>query len=127
MHMDFLSTIITLIATALLLLFLAFSTLILKIFTGKSIRDPKYAPVAGTVISELFHFNRLFDFQTEVAKTRPTFRILAPDQSDIYTTNSRNIEHILKTKFDKYSKGKENQDVAGDLFGQGIFVVDGEK
>lgn len=127
MHMDFLSTIITFTATALLLLFLAFSTLILKIFTGKSIRDPRYAPVAGTVISELFHFDRLFDFQTEVAKTRPTFRILAPDQSDIYTTDSRNIEHILKTKFDKYCKGQENQDVAGDLFGQGIFVVDGEK
>lgn len=125
--MDFLSVITTFIATALLLLFLAFSNLILKIFIGKSIRNPEYPPVAGTVLSELFHFNRLYDFQTQIAKTRPTFRILAPDQSDIYTTDSRNIEHILKTKFDKYTKGKENQDVAGDLFGQGIFVVDGEK
>ncbi|KAE9460039.1 hypothetical protein C3L33_08052, partial [Rhododendron williamsianum] len=125
--MDFLSIITTFIATALLLLFLAFSNLVLKIFIGISIRNPEYPPVAGTVLSELFHFNRLYDFQTQIAKTRPTFRILAPDQSDIYTTDSRNIEHILKTKFDKYTKGKENQDVAGDLFGQGIFAVDGEK
>nr|GMC90918.1 cytochrome P450 704C1 [Ipomoea batatas] len=29
--------------------------------------------------------------------------------------------------FDKYAKGKRNQDVFGDLFGTGIFAVDGDK
>jgi cytochrome P450 len=39
----------------------------------------------------------------------------------------RNIEHILKTNFDKYSKGKYNEDIISDLFGEGIFAVDGDK
>ena len=41
--------------------------------------------------------------------------------------NPRNIEHILKTKFEKYMKGSKDQEVGGDLFGEGIFAVDGEK
>ncbi|PSS24190.1 Cytochrome P450 704C1 like [Actinidia chinensis var. chinensis] len=125
--MNILCAIFTFIATPLVLLFLAFSVLLLRLFLGKSIRNPKYPPVIGTVFHQLFYFNSLYDYQTEQAKTWPTFRLLTPDQSDIYTTDTRNIEHILKTNFDKYSKGKHNQDIVTDLFGQGIFAVDGEK
>ncbi|THG02620.1 hypothetical protein TEA_006694 [Camellia sinensis var. sinensis] len=125
--MDFLYAIFTFIATALTLLFLAFSSLTLKIFIGKSIKNPKYHPVTGTVFHQLFYFNKLYDYQTDLAKTCRTFRLLAPDQSEIYTTDIRNIEHTLKTNFEKYSKGKYNQDIVQDLFGQGIFAVDGEK
>ncbi|GMP43038.1 hypothetical protein CsSME_00012561 [Camellia sinensis var. sinensis] len=125
--MDFLYAIFTFIATALTLLFLAFSSLTLKIFIGKSIKNPKYHPVTGTVFHQLFYFNKLYDYQTDLAKTCRTFRLLAPDQSEIYTTDIRNIEHTLKTNFEKYSKGKYNQDIMQDLFGQGIFAVDGEK
>lgn len=45
----------------------------------------------------------------------------------MYTTDIRNIEHVLKTNFDKYTKGKYNQDILTDLFGKGIFTVDGDK
>ncbi|XP_022636104.1 cytochrome P450 704C1-like [Vigna radiata var. radiata] len=48
-------------------------------------------------------------------------------ESEVYTIDPRNIEHILKTNFDKYSKGKYNQDIVTDLFGEGIFAVDGDK
>ncbi|GFY89995.1 cytochrome P450, family 704, subfamily A, polypeptide 2 [Actinidia rufa] len=102
--MNILCAIFTFIATPLVLLFLAFSVLLLRLFLGKSIRNPKYPPVIGTVFHQLFYFNSLYDYQTEQAKTWPTFRLLTPDQSDIYTTDTRNIEHILKTNFDKYSK-----------------------
>ncbi|KAK9273722.1 hypothetical protein L1049_018532 [Liquidambar formosana] len=125
--MDFLQAIFTFIATALFLLSIAFSVLILKIFTGKSFKNPKYPPVKGTVFDLLFYFNTLYDYQTQVAQKHPTFRLLAQAQSEIYTTDVRNIEHVLKTNFDKYSKGKYNQDIVIDLFGQGIFAVDGEK
>lgn len=125
--MDFLYAIFIFIATALTLLFLAFSSLTLRIFIGKSIKNPKYHPVTGTVFHQLFYFNKLYDYQTDLAKTCRTFRLLAPDQSEIYTTDIRNIEHTLKTNFEKYSKGKYNQDIVQDLFGQGIFAVDGEK
>nr|GMC82816.1 cytochrome P450 704C1-like [Ipomoea batatas] len=89
--------------------------------------NPKYPPVLGTVFHQLLYFNRLYDHQTETARKHSTFRLLTPGQSQIYTTDSQNIEHVLKTNFDKYAKGKRNQDVFGDLFGTGIFAVDGEK
>ncbi|KAA8520542.1 hypothetical protein F0562_014798 [Nyssa sinensis] len=125
--MDFLYAIFTFIATALLLLFIVFSALTLKIFIGKSIKNSKYPPVIGTVFHQLFYFNRLYDYQTQVARKHPTFRLLAPDQTEIYTTDTRIIEHILKTNFDKYSKGQNNQEIVSDLFGNGIFAVDGDK
>ncbi|TXG62724.1 hypothetical protein EZV62_009718 [Acer yangbiense] len=125
--MDILIPIFIFIAFPLLCLLIIFSLLILKIYTGKSIKDPTYPPVHSTVFDQLFYFNRLYDYQTEVARKQSTFRLLAPSQSEIYTTDTRNIEHVLKTKFDKYSKGKYNQDIVTDLFGQGIFAVDGEK
>ncbi|KAH7862938.1 hypothetical protein Vadar_011323 [Vaccinium darrowii] len=125
--MDFLSAIITFISYSLLLLFLAFLALIIRIFTGKSVGNPKYPPVAGTVFNLLFQFNRLYDYHAQVAKTRPTFRFLTPDQSEIHTADLRNIEHILKTKFERYTKGKEDQDKAAEFLGHGIFNVDGEK
>lgn len=118
---------ITVVLIFPLLFFLPFATLLLRIFAGKSLRNSSYPPVMGTVFNQLFHFNRLYDYQTEVAIKHPTFRLLGPGQSEIYTTHPSNIEHILKTNFGKYSKGKYNQDIVSDLFGQGIFAVDGQK
>ncbi|CAL2278470.1 unnamed protein product [Prunus armeniaca] len=111
----------------LFFLFLTLSLFILRIFTGKSIRNPNYPPVKGTVFHQLLYFDRLYDYQTEVAKEHSTYRLLAPDHSAVYTTDTRNIEHVLKTNFGSYSKGKYNQAILSDIFGQGIFVVDGEK
>ncbi|XP_009776442.1 cytochrome P450 704C1-like [Nicotiana tabacum] len=125
--MEMLYTIFTCIAILLFICVTPILVLIVRIYAGKSIRNPKYAPVVGTVFHQLFYFNRLYDYQTEVAKKTPTSRLLSPEQSETYTTDSRNIEHILKTNFSKYSKGKRNQEVLRDLFGEGIFAVDGEK
>nr|GME20783.1 cytochrome P450 704C1-like [Ipomoea batatas] len=118
------------LAFAGLLLFLLLIPIIaflIKIYSGKSMNNPKYPPVLGTVFHQLLYFNRLFDHQTEAARKHSTFRLLGPGQSEIYTTDLQNIEHVLKTNFDKYAKGKYNQDVIRDLFGTGIFAVDGEK
>lgn len=125
--MEALYTLLSFIAFSLLGIFVVFCFITLTTILGKSIGDPDYAPVEGTVFNQLFYFNTLHDYQAEVAKTRPTFRLLAPDQSELYTVDPRNVEHILKTNFDKYSKGKYNQDIINDLFGEGIFAVDGEK
>ncbi|XP_031272668.1 cytochrome P450 704C1-like [Pistacia vera] len=122
--MNILLTIFTFTTSSILILF---SFLILKIYSGKSIKDPSYPPVNGTVFHMLFYFNKLYDYQTQFAKTQRTFRLLSPENSQIYTTDIRNIEHVLKLNFGKYSKGKYNQDIMTDLFGHGIFNVDGEK
>ncbi|KAI4356829.1 hypothetical protein L6164_000816 [Bauhinia variegata] len=118
---------LTLLAIPLLALLFAFSFLIHSLFAGKSTGDPEYPPVKGTVFHQLLYFNTLYDYQTQTAKTHPTFRLLAPGKSVLYTIDVRNIEHILKTQFEKYSIGKYNQDIVTDLFGQGIFNVNGDK
>ncbi|KAK3194971.1 hypothetical protein Dsin_026281 [Dipteronia sinensis] len=125
--MDIVILIFNLIAFWLLFLFIILSFFILKTYTGKSINDPTYPPVDGTVFSRVFYFKRFYDYQTQVARKQPTFRVISPASSHIYTTDTRNIEHILKSNFSKYSKGVYNQDVMTSLFGQGIFVVDGDK
>ncbi|KAL6126017.1 hypothetical protein ACLB2K_074068 [Fragaria x ananassa] len=125
--MGFLYFICTFIVSVLALFLTFFSFLIVKIFTGKSIGNPNYAPVKGTVFSLLFYYNKMYDYQTRVARETPTHRILAPEFSLLYTTDSRNIEHVLKTNFAYYSKGFYNQEIMCDIFGQGIFIVDGEK
>ncbi|XP_076903371.1 cytochrome P450 704C1-like [Bidens hawaiensis] len=123
--MDFLHIIFTSLATTLLLVILALLSLVLKTFIGKPIRNPQYAPIVGTVFNQLFYFNKLHDYLTNISLKHPTFRLLAPDQSELYTTDTRNIEYILKTNFDNYSKGEGNKDIITDLFGNGIFAVDG--
>ncbi|KAL3571899.1 hypothetical protein D5086_025803 [Populus alba] len=100
--MGILFTIFTVTAAGLLFFIISFLYLTIQIYSGKSIKNPNYPPVKGTVFGQLFYFNRLYDHQTEVAKKQKTFRLLAPGQSELYTTDIRNIEH-------------------------GIFTVDGDK
>ncbi|XP_019107742.1 cytochrome P450 704C1 isoform X2 [Beta vulgaris subsp. vulgaris] len=125
--MDIFLAILTFIATALTLIFILVLALLIKIYSGKSIHKPNYPPVDGTVFHQLFYFTTLYDHQTKTARKHSTYRLLAPDQSEFYTTDVRNVEHILKTKFDKYAKGKYNRDILRDLFGEGIFAVDGDR
>ncbi|KAM7266702.1 hypothetical protein ACFE04_004599 [Oxalis oulophora] len=45
----------------------------------------------------------------------------------VFTTDPRNVEHILQTNFSKYGKGKVLHEQLSDLLGDGIFTVDGDK
>lgn len=42
------------------------------------------------------------------------------------TANPENVEHVLKTRFSNYPKGKAFTEILGDFLGCGIFNVDGE-
>lgn len=121
------SAVLILLAVITLLPLIALSLLAVKLFAGKSIRDPGYHPINGTVFGQVLYFNRLYDQQTEDARKIPSFRLLGPGQSEVYTVDPRNVEHVLKTSFDRYTKGEYNQEIIRDLFGEGIFSVDGDK
>ncbi|KAI0485883.1 hypothetical protein KFK09_029472 [Dendrobium nobile] len=90
-------------------------------------RKKMYAPVAGTVFHHLLNFGRLYDFSTSCARQNPTYRILSPFHSEVYTADPANVEYILKTNFTNYGKGDYNYCTLKDLLGDGIFAVDGEK
>jgi hypothetical protein len=86
---------LTLIAFSLLAIFLAICFIMMTIFKGKSIGNPKYAPVMrGTVFNQLFYFKKLHDYHTQMAKSHPTIRLLAPNQSELYTIDVRNINKV---------------------------------
>lgn len=126
-NMDLLFSVLTLAATAVFILFISFSIFLLRIYTGKSLKSSLYPPVKGTVFHQLFYFNKLYDEFTSYAREHPTFRLLALSHSEFYTVDPRNVEHVLKTHFNQYSKGEYNCTIVRDLFGDGIFAVDGDR
>ncbi|GFY81960.1 cytochrome P450, family 704, subfamily A, polypeptide 2 [Actinidia rufa] len=85
------------------------------------------APVVGTVFNQLIHFNRLFDYQTSLARRYSTYRLVMLSHSEVYTADPVTVEYILKTKFSNYGRGQYHTGIMRDLFGDGIFAVDGEK
>ncbi|KAG6403248.1 hypothetical protein SASPL_135465 [Salvia splendens] len=105
--MDFISAIfyIAAAAAAPLAVVALVSSLLIRIFVGKSIRNGDYptAPVVGTVFDQLFYLNRLYDYQTEMAKKHKTWRLLAPDQSEVYTAEWR----IFVVDGDKWRQQKK--------------------
>ncbi|KAL1565595.1 cytochrome P450 [Salvia divinorum] len=84
-------------------------------------------PVAGSMINQLVHFRRIFDYQIKLALRYHTYRLITNSHSHVYTADPSNVEYILKTNFPNYGKGEYNRGVMKDLFGEGIFAVDGKK
>lgn len=64
----------------------------------------RYHPVRGTIFHLLLNFHRFHDYLTDLTRRNLTFRILYPDNSEIYTSDPANVEHILKTNFANYGK-----------------------
>ncbi|GFY99589.1 cytochrome P450, family 704, subfamily A, polypeptide 2 [Actinidia rufa] len=60
-------------------------------------------------------------------KYPPTYRLISPFRSEIYTSDPANVEYILKTNFENFGKGSYNYGILSDLLGDGIFTVDGDK
>ncbi|GMJ01568.1 cytochrome P450, family 704, subfamily A, polypeptide 2 [Hibiscus trionum] len=125
--MDFLSILSLLIASPLLVVALILFIPIVKVLFAKFVNNHGYAPVEGTIFGLLGHLDYLHDYQTQVAKRLPTFRFIGLTHSEISTADTRNVEHILKTSFTKYAKGKHLQENVSDLWGDGIFAADGDK
>lgn len=70
-------------------------------------------------------FTNLSDWYTHLLKKSPTGTIHIHVLNNTITCNPQNIEHMLKTRFDNYPKGKPFSTILGDLLGNGIFNVDG--
>ncbi|KAL0425889.1 UNVERIFIED_CONTAM: cytochrome [Sesamum radiatum] len=124
-HMDFLLSPTKSVATTLL--YIIFSFLIVKLLSRKLQGKKKYHPIGGTVFNQLLNFYRLHDYMADLAVKYKTYRLIAPFRSEVYTSDPANVEHMLKTNFEKYGKGPYNCGILGDLFGDGIFAVDGHK
>lgn len=89
---------------------------------------PSY-PVIGCLVSFYRNRHRLLDWYTEMLAESPTNTISVRRlgaRRTIVTANPKNVEHMLKTNFKNYPKGKPFTEILGDFLGSGIFNVDGE-
>ncbi|KAG0090073.1 Protein kinase alk2 [Podila epicladia] len=76
------------------------------------------ASTPGTRLYELFE-----KYNNELG---PVWSISLPIAGRMIQCNTtEHVEHVLKTNFWNYEKGDGVRDNVGDLFGKGIFVVDG--
>ncbi|KAK9704907.1 hypothetical protein RND81_07G019300 [Saponaria officinalis] len=91
---------------------------------------PKPYPIIG----HLFAFigltgQEIFQWLSKIIACSPTSTIVIHQPfggQSVYTGNPVNVEHILKTKFHVYQKGRQFKTVFGDLFGGSVFTEDGD-
>ncbi|CAI9769570.1 unnamed protein product [Fraxinus pennsylvanica] len=104
-------------------------------FISKSLKGPRVWPVLGSLPGLIENSDQMHEWIADNLRAcRGTYQtcicaipLLARKQGLVTVTcDPKNLEHILKTRFDNYPKGPTWQAVFHDLLGQGIFNSDGE-
>ncbi|CAF2306629.1 hypothetical protein YC2023_121156 [Brassica napus] len=99
------------------------------------LKGPRVWPVLGSLPGLIEQRDRMHEWITENLRVcGGTYQtcicavpFLARKQGLVTVTcDPRNLEHMLKTRFDNYPKGPTWQSVFHDLLGQGIFNSDGD-
>ncbi|XVE56597.1 hypothetical protein DITRI_Ditri04bG0023800 [Diplodiscus trichospermus] len=99
-----------------------------KSVLASNIGPPSY-PFLGCLIAFYRNHRRLLDWYTELLSESPCQTIVVSRlgaRRTVVTANPANVEHMLKTNFNNFPKGKPFTEILGDLLGCGIFNVDGE-
>ncbi|XP_074272858.1 cytochrome P450 86A2 [Silene latifolia] len=123
------------ILVGLLLFTLVTAYLLWFTFISRALRGPRVWPLLGSLPGLIENFDRMHDWMAENLRAcGGTYQtcicaipFLARKQGLVTVTcDPRNLEHILKTRFDNYPKGPTWQAVFHDLLGNGIFNSDGD-
>ncbi|CAL5093760.1 unnamed protein product [Urochloa decumbens] len=91
--------------------------------------SPRSHPVLGCLVEFYRNRRRLLDWYTGLLAASPSQTVVVERlgaRRTVVTANPANVEHILKSNFANYPKGKPFTDILGDLLGGGIFNADGE-
>ena len=101
----------------------------------RSLSGPRVWPLLGSLPGLIKNGHRMHDWIAEnLRSTGGTYQtctcaipFLAKKQGLVTVTcDSKNLKHILKTRFENYPKGPNWQAVFHDLLGDGIFNSDGD-
>ncbi|XP_062156228.1 cytochrome P450 86A8 [Alnus glutinosa] len=123
------------ISTALLLLTAITVYLLWFTFISRSLKGPRVWPLLGSLPGLIENCDRLHDWICDNLRAcGGTYQtcicaipFLAKKQGLVTVTcDPKNVEHILKTRFDNYPKGPTWHAVFHDLLGDGIFNSDGD-
>lgn len=123
------------ITTALFLFSAVTAYLLWFTFISRSLKGPRVWPLFGSLPGLIENADRLHDWICDNLRAcGGTYQtcicavpFLAKKQGLVTVTcDPRNMEHILKARFDNYPKGPTWQAVFHDLLGEGIFNSDGD-
>ncbi|CDY61020.1 BnaAnng17300D [Brassica napus] len=104
-------------------------------FLSRKLTGPKVLPIVGSLPYLIANRNRVHDWIADNLRatggTYQTSTMVIPfvaKKQGFYTVtcHPKNVEHILKTRFDNYPKGPMWRAAFHDLLGQGIFNSDGD-
>lgn len=102
---------------------------------AEGLRGPRLWPLVGSLPGLIGNMDQMHDWITEnLRATGGTYQtcicavpLLARRQGLVtVTADPKNLEHVLKARFDNYPKGPTWHAVFSDLLGDGIFNSDGE-
>lgn len=122
------------VSTALLIFTAVTAYLLWFTFISRSLKGPRVWPILGSLPGLIENCDRMHDWIADnLSATALTYQtcicaipFLARKQGLVTVTcDPKNLEHILKTRFDNYPKGPTWQGVFHDLLGEGIFNSDG--
>ncbi|KAJ4766748.1 hypothetical protein LUZ62_077123 [Rhynchospora pubera] len=71
-------------------------------------------------------FSNFSDWYTHLLKKSATGTVHIHVLGTTITANPANVQHMLKTRFENYPKGKQFSSILGDFLGHGIFNSDGD-
>ena len=123
------------ISTALMILSAITAYFLWLTFISRCLKGPRVWPLVGSLPGLIENCERMHDWISDnLLACSGTYQtcicaipFLAKKQGLVTVTcDPRNLEHILKTRFDNYPKGPTWQAVFHDLLGQGIFNSDGD-
>nr|XP_023912621.1 cytochrome P450 86A8-like [Quercus suber]POF10233.1 cytochrome p450 86a8 [Quercus suber] len=123
------------VSTALLLLTAITVYLLWFTFISRTLKGPRVWPLLGSLPGLVENCDRLHDWICDNLRAcGGTYQtctcaipFLAKKQGLVTVTcDPKNLEHILKTRFDNYPKGPTWHAVFHDLLGDGIFNSDGD-
>ncbi|XP_031275840.1 cytochrome P450 86A8 [Pistacia vera] len=123
------------IATALLLFSAVTAYLLWLTFISRTLKGPRVWPLFGSLPGLIENCDRMHDWICDNLRAcGGTYQtcicaipFLARKQGLVTVTcDPKNVEHILKTRFENYPKGPTWQAVFHDLLGEGIFNSDGD-
>ncbi|CAO3648016.1 unnamed protein product [Mucor hiemalis] len=96
----------------------------------ENIAHPKGVPLLGNLLEVAKNKHRYFEYVVDLYEQLDTLTFRSSSltlPSSISTGDPKNLEYILKTNFENYSKGEHFHAVFDDLLGRGIFNSDGEE
>eukprot|EP00253_Pinus_taeda_P005330 PITA_05330 len=115
------------ISVVLIVGFLAFTYYLLFLDSKAKNGIPPEWPFLGILPSLFIHFNHLYDWISQILiGCGGTFIAEGLPQTTVLTSNPANVEYILTTKFSSFPKGPAFRRAFTDVFGDGMFNVDGE-